>query len=126
MIECAYAALKLQKGAAEPMTPMLKRAPNAEREEIGEASTMDLSPPKVMQPSTMAGAVVPPPAPAAAPKVRLEGARLREAILAFIRHEGEGRAEGVSFAAVCSHTNPAPTGEAREALEQLVASGDIF
>merc|ERR1719336_2266765 len=96
--------------------------------------TTDISPVKVPEPSTMAATTLmasawtiqETTAPVAAPKVRLEGTGLRNAILAFIRSEGEGRAEGIALATISVHVDPTPTSEVRNALEQLVAEGEIF
>merc|ERR1712194_505470 len=95
MIESAYATLKLQKGLVQPTTPVPKR-------NLQENDTMmatDITPVKVAEPSTMAATITPSAwsiqetaAPVAASKVRLEGAGLRNAVLAFIRSEAEGKA----------------------------------
>jgi len=132
MIESAYAALKLQKDLVQPMTPT-KRILHAEKESDTMMAT-DITPAKVPEPSTMAVATLMPSAwniqetnaPVTAPKVRLEGTGLRNAILAFIRSEGEGKAEGIALATISVHVDPTPTGEVRNALGQLVAEGEIF
>merc|ERR1712176_1196003 len=96
MIECAYAALKLQKHLIEPTTPMPKQILHNEKDSDTMMAT-DFSPKKIQEPSSMTAATSTPGAwtiqetvaPVIRPKVPLECAGLRNAILAFIRTEGE-------------------------------------
>lgn len=110
MIETAYAALKLQKGRPEPVTPAPKK------------SVLEEAAPSPQKPSK---ATVEAPA-AAVPKEGLTGSGLRKAVLGFIQKEGEGKAEGVSLAAVCKHVDPVPAADVSAALEKLVDAGEIF
>merc|ERR1712187_425066 len=133
MIESAYAALKLQKDLAQQMTPMPKGIVRTDKES-DIMMTKDLSPVKIPEPPTTAAATLMPgtwtvqetSAPVMAPKAQLEGAGLRNAILAFIRNEGEGKAEGIALAMISAHVEPAPISKVRNALEQLVNDGEIF
>jgi len=123
MIEAAFAALKLEKGVSEPVTPAPKRPASTE--------AAGISPQKleaVAAAPAAAEAVKPlaAPAAAAAPKEPLSGSGLRKAILKFLQKEGEGRAEGVSLAAVCGHVDATPAGDVTAALQKLVDAGEIY
>jgi len=111
VIEAAYAALKLQRGpVAEPTTPAPKGLALAEA-----------SPQKAELTAVAAEA----PAPAAR-REPLSGSALRKAVLRIIREEGEGKAEGVSLAAVCKNVDPSPADEVSAALQKLVDAGEIY
>jgi len=124
MIEAAYAALRLQQGPKEPMTPAPKRAAVQE--------TPELTPQKAMPAATAAAT---PAAPAAAPAVSapaapvkpagpLRGAELRAAILDVIRAE-EG-AEGTGVSALFEKFASAAQTEVRGIVDGLVSDGEIF
>nr|QDO16213.1 replication protein A 32 kDa subunit [Lingulodinium polyedra] len=118
LIEAAHAALRLQRRHLEPKTP--SKPPASAR--TADAAAMDVSPPKLERPP----AEVAPAAVPAAPKAALSGDGLRKAIFAFLQKEGDGRPEGVSFAALCGHADPAPADEVSAALELLVNDGEIY
>jgi len=108
MIEAAHAALKLSAGARlEPGTPAPARAA------APAAEAAELSPPKAARPAEQ-------------PRGQLSGKALQAAVLGFLRKEGEGRAEGLSFAAVCAHADPTPAEDVSATLKRLVADGEIF
>jgi len=120
MVEVAYAALKL-KGSHEPTTPAPKKNASSALAEPSSAST-GLSPVKVDKVTSSVSEA----AAIALPTSPLSGKALRTAVLAFLQKEGDGRPEGVAFAAICNHANPTPTDEVRAALERLVTDGDVF
>jgi len=111
MIEAAYAALKLQKGHAEPTTPAPKKA-------LAEAT---LSPQKLEIAAAPAAVET-----AQAPKGPLGGSALRKAVLKCLQKEAEGRPEGVSAAAVCGHCGSTPAADVSAALQKLVDAGEIY
>lgn len=112
MIEVAYAALKLQRGHAEATTPSKKLS----------GAEVELSPPKTEK---LAAAVDAKPAVAAS-KERLSGSGLRKAILRFVKKEGDGKPEGVSFPTVCGHVDSTPADDVSAALEKLVDAGELY
>jgi len=119
MIEAAYAALKLEKGVSEPMTPAPKRPAPAE--------AAGISPQKLEVAAAAAPAAVEASKPpAAAPKEPLSGSGLRKAVLRFLQREGEGRPEGVSLAAVCGCVGATPADDVTAALRRLVDAGEIY
>jgi len=118
LIEAAHAALKLRRGAsADAATPSPKKPALAE-------AAPDYTPSKVVLAAAPEAAA--PAATAAAPKERLSGSALRKAIYKFVQQEGEGRAEGVAFAAIRSHVGSTPEDEVTAALQKLVDAGEIF
>lgn len=112
MIEAAYAALKLQKGRGDAVTPSPKKLLSAEAE---------FSPPKTDKPAVASETGL-----QAAPKERLSGSGLKKAILRFIQKEGEGKPEGASFPAVCGHLDSTPADDVSKALEKLVQAGELY
>merc|ERR1719401_1205446 len=122
MIEAALTAVKLQKAqgiqkptlAAETLTAPPMR------------SSVELSPPKqaptplerIPQLEIMAPAK---PVPAA-----LGGRALRDAVVAFLRREGEKRPEGVARCDVCDQVKPTPAFDVNKTLEQLTGDGDVY
>ena len=48
------------------------------------------------------------------------------AVLALLTKEGQGRSEGVAFAAICNNFVSTPLEEVRVALERLVLFGDLL
>jgi len=118
MVEAAYAALKLQKGRTEPVTPAPKKHMAAEA---------GLSPPKETTVATASAVGAPAAVAAKEPSgERLSGSGLRKAALKFLQREGEGRPEGVPLAAVCQHVAPTPADEVAAALQKLVDSGEVY
>lgn len=131
MIESAHAALKLQRGPAEPMafiasTPVPKRS-----------APETLSPPKeslTQSPLPAFATASPPPQPlrnlssevAGKGPQALEGDALRRAVMTFLQKEGEGLEEGVSLAKVCGRFLPASENAVRTVLAQLVSDGEVF
>jgi len=112
MIEAAYAALKLQKGQADPVSPAPKKKAIMEAE-VTPQKLESLAPVAVT-------------AAADAPKERLSSAGLKKAVLRFLQKEGEGKPEGVSVAAVCSHISSTPADDVTAALQKLIDAGEIF
>jgi len=112
MIEAAYAALRLQRGSAEAVTPALKSH---------SAADAGLSPAKTDKPVAAPDAGF-----STASSLPLSGSGLRKAILRFIQQEGEGKPEGVSLPSVCKHIDSTPADEVSAGLEKLVEAGEIF
>merc|ERR1719414_491783 len=122
IIEAALAAVKLLKAqgvqkpalAAETLTAPSMR------------SGVELSPPKQAPAHVESFPQLEPVAPAKPAPARLEGRALRSAVVAFLRSVGESRAEGVALPDVCDHVKPAPEGDVRKTLEQLIGDGDVY
>jgi len=122
MIESAYAALKLRRDVPHPATPMLKQASDAAKEHPTGMNAMDLSPSNEL--STMAALET--SAEVVTPRIQLEGLELNNAILAFIRKEGDGKPEGVALANIRDHCAQTHLDAVRGALQQLVVDAEIF
>lgn len=124
MIECAHAATKLRKNgpASEPSTPSPKKH-----------AAMEISPVKVAEPVARPAD---PPAPVSLGQAVVStkaqqpqdlAGGLREAIIAVLRKEGEGREEGVSAAVVRGTVVALGSGEeVRRVLDQLVEDGEVY
>lgn len=121
MIECARAALMLRRGAAEPGTPSPKKLASAD-------VAMGPSPVKVAETPAQSAALTAQAAGSEAKKVwGPSAAELREAVIATLRKEGEGREEGVSVVALHALL-PAGTSseDVRAAVNKLVEDGDAY
>lgn len=123
MIECAHAMLKLQRGNVEPTTP--------EKKKVSADADMKISPPK-MAVDTPAGMAAPPAAmtaPVPVAKV-LTGDALREAVVDFLKREGETKPEGTSMEQLCaefaSSSKQARAAEIAALIEKLTQNGDVF
>jgi hypothetical protein len=130
MIDVVHSALKIQRaktGILEPPTPQPRRV----------ATPMQISPEKETAAISMtvhAGAVAS-PAVASTPVVSpalvktsqaLQGATLRNAVVDFLRQEGEGRDEGVALTVICARMAPAGRSDILSVLGELVSEGDAF
>merc|ERR1719436_2225464 len=125
MIEAAYAALRLQHGPKEPMTPAPKRAAVEAAPELTPqkdmASVPAASPAAVAHVAApMASAAVEPVKPAGP----LSGAELRAAVLEVVR--ADESPEGVALGALFEKFTPTPQAQVREIVDGLVSDGEIF
>eukprot|EP00747_Dinoflagellata_sp_TGD_P161878 gnl/TRDRNA2_/TRDRNA2_178865_c0_seq1.p1 gnl/TRDRNA2_/TRDRNA2_178865_c0~~gnl/TRDRNA2_/TRDRNA2_178865_c0_seq1.p1 ORF type:complete len:299 (-),score=66.92 gnl/TRDRNA2_/TRDRNA2_178865_c0_seq1:100-942(-) len=123
MIEAAYAAHKIQKGSfgstmtQDPQTPAHK----ASFEKVSpEKQSMPVPIEDLGSTNTFA------PAPTAvAPKALLHGDALRQAVIEFLRQEGD-EVVGVGFAALSRHLQSVSTKDLRGCIEKLIQEGEIF
>lgn len=116
VIECAHAALKLQRGPAAPpaQTTPTKAAPPA------DLTTSTFTPAKMEAPPATAAA------PQASPAA-LAGAALREALMTFLAKQGEVKGDvGVSREEVYSHFKTASEIEVGGLLSEMVTEGDAI
>mmetsp|Transcript_34389 Transcript_34389/g.98262 ORF Transcript_34389/g.98262 Transcript_34389/m.98262 type:complete len:294 (+) Transcript_34389:87-968(+) len=120
-VEAAHAALRLLRGRSEPTTP----APQKGRAAVGSGTApMDLSPVKTERSAAESPAAA--AAPDAASKPASSGKDLKKAIFSFLKKEGEDRAEGLAFGAVCEHVGQASSADVTAALKRLVDDGEVF
>jgi replication factor A2 len=119
MIECAHAMLKLRQGDVEPATPEKKRVSVSDVD-------MKISPPKmaVNTPGSIPALAV----DVSVPVVKvLTGEALREAILSFLRQEGETKPEGTHVEQLrVQFASSSEQAEIAALVEKLVQNGDIF
>merc|ERR1712113_800810 len=102
MIESAHSALKLQNGViCQTTSSPMKQAPHV-------------------------AAVPEAPATKGVQTSQLEGAALREAIVALLRQEAESKPEGSAIDALLEHAKPTPEDHVRSAIQQLVDDGEVF
>lgn len=113
MIEVAHAALKLKQGPKAPSVLVDNRPP---------ASPVKATPAAVPVATPPATVTV----PAAVPEGKLEGAKLKDAVLAFLKQESESRPEGVSVSAICDQLKSASREDVTSSLQALVDDGEIF
>lgn len=121
MIECAHAMLKLQKATHEPITPEKKKT-------LSPEDDLKITPPKgatdvSMGLATTVSTHVPPTAVA---KAGLTGEALREAVLNFLRVEGETKPEGTSMEQLRAKFSSNSASELTALVQQLAESGEVF
>jgi replication factor A2 len=119
MIECAHAMLKLQRRNVESVTPTKKNV------SISDVD-MKITPSKIAAetPGSMPAPAVEVSVPAA--KV-LTGEALREAILTFLKQEGETKPEGTNMEQLCAQfASSSGRAEVAALMEKLTQNGEIF
>jgi hypothetical protein len=119
MIECAHAMLKLQRRNVEPTTPEKKQV------SVSDAA-MKISPPKMAD--VTVGSTPMPAVEVAIPAAKtLTGQALSEALLNFLKQEGETTPEGTSLEQVCARfASSSQQAEVVAVMEKLTQNGDIF
>lgn len=121
MIEVAYAALKLQKGGSKAPAALSTPA----KQLTASATPGDsLSPPKAVQASPEAMEIEK-PVPAATSQP-LKGAALKDALIEFVRKEGEGKDEGLAVGSIVDHFKVTPAEDIRGVVQKLVDEGEAF
>jgi len=125
MIECAYAALRLQHGPKEPMTPAPKRvAPQAAPELTPQKELSGVPAATPVAAATSAAPQASAPVEPAKPAGPLGGAELRAAVLEAVRAE-EGP-EGLALGDLFTKFASASQSQIREIVDGLVSDGEIF
>jgi hypothetical protein len=126
-IEVAHAALKLLKGKGssrvEPITPSKPVAASNPT-----SATWEISPPKLPEPKasameTMSTTTAPVATPARAP---LKGAELKQAIVDFVRKEGEGKAAGAAMAAIRKEFTSVRDEALLASIHSCMEDGDVY
>jgi len=128
MIEAAHATVKLQQASKDPSTPAAKR-PVASPMTAGSQG-QSWSPDVAMSPAKEvkeAVNVAPVPMSLASAKVKLAGDELKNAIIEFLRKEGEASGDvGVSLAQVGAGLAATPAADIKSCLAFLLEEGDVF
>merc|ERR1719277_1338654 len=57
---------------------------------------------------------------------QLEGAALKNAVLAFLRQDADSHPEGSSLESLLTHLKPTPDVHSRKMLEKLIDDGEVF
>jgi len=104
MIEAAHAALKLQKGVAEPATMKVQ----------------------LTQDAPMKAAVATAPAAAAATAAAPLAGELRSAAMKYLKVAGDSVEAGVALVDILAHLKPASESQVRAVLAELVNDGEVF
>eukprot|EP00747_Dinoflagellata_sp_TGD_P163484 gnl/TRDRNA2_/TRDRNA2_182188_c0_seq1.p1 gnl/TRDRNA2_/TRDRNA2_182188_c0~~gnl/TRDRNA2_/TRDRNA2_182188_c0_seq1.p1 ORF type:complete len:276 (-),score=51.70 gnl/TRDRNA2_/TRDRNA2_182188_c0_seq1:83-910(-) len=121
MIEAAHAALKLQKGSIDQPMPAGMQVSHGEQSKLASEPE-----PKVTSAEKPPLTSVPTPA-RDTQRAKLDGPRLREALLGLLQTASETRGpEGLETKEITGHFPGTPAAEVKASLQSLVNEGEVF